>query len=53
VSRPPAKQADIVQAIDLRLNGSARRVLFEGLEDEGLIEKVDSEGKALIWRLVS
>ena len=47
-----AKQADIVQALGLRMNGSARRTLFEGLEEEGLIEKVDAAGKALVWRLV-
>jgi hypothetical protein len=34
------------------MNGSSRRALFEGLEEEGLIEKVDAAGKALVWRLV-
>lgn len=48
-----AKQADVVQTLGLRMNGSARRALFEGLADDGLIEKVDSQGKALVWRLVS
>ena len=47
-----AKQADIVDKLDLRMNGSTRRVLFEGLVDDGLIEKVASAGKALVWRLV-
>jgi hypothetical protein len=47
-----ARQSDIVQALGLRMNGSARRALFEGLADDGLIEKVASAGKALVWRLV-
>jgi len=48
-----AKQSDIVGAIDLRMNGVNRKAFFEGLTAERVIEKVDSDGKALIWRLVS
>jgi archaellum biogenesis ATPase FlaH len=47
-----AKQSDIVHTLGLRMNGSARQALFEGLADDGFIEKVDSAGKALVWRLV-
>jgi hypothetical protein len=47
-----AKQSDIVQGLGLRMNGSARRALFESLADDGLIEKVDPAGKALVWQLV-
>ena len=47
-----AKQSDIVRTLGLRMNGSARRALLEGVADDGLIEKVDAAGKALVWRLV-
>lgn len=45
-----AKQADIM-ALDLKMNGSSRRAFFQDMADDELIEKGESTGNGLTWRL--
>jgi len=39
-----AEQSDIVKVLDLRINGSDRKALFQSLADDGCIEKAKGEG---------